>query len=195
MLRLTLSYGETHRRPDVKYGKYEIKKVSVNNAMSEETTCFTLDLYVDGKKFAAVSNTGRGGAHRTHAYPPFTQNDIQAVEREMAQDEFLIDDAQYELFDTAVTTLLMLKDAASQVKKYIKSKAAYVDGNDLYTEGYRGGRLPDDALFARIRNQYPAAIILNTMTFEASAVEILKMQRRQAMAEHVANPLSGVPRP
>lgn len=179
----------------MKYGKYEIKKVSVNDAMSEETICFSLDLYVDGKKFAAVSNDGRGGSHRTHAYPPFTRNDIDRVEQEMAQDEFLIDDAKFELFDTAVTTLLLLKDAAADVKRHSKSKAVYVDGDNLYTEGYRGGRVPDEALFARIRAQYPGATILNTMTVEASAVEFLKMQRRQLEAERVADPLPGVPRP
>ncbi|MCV9963571.1 hypothetical protein OIU34_16835 [Pararhizobium sp. BT-229] len=179
----------------MKYGKYEIKKVSVNDAMSRETICFSLDLYVDGKKFAAVSNDGRGGCHRTHVYQPFTQDDLARVEKEMSEDEFLIDDATFELFDTAVTSLLLLKDAAADVKKHSKSKAVYVDGDNLYTEGYRGGRAPDEALFARIRAQYPGATILNTMTVEASAVEFVKMQRRQLEAEMAANPLPGVPRP
>lgn len=179
----------------MKYGKYEIKSVKVNDAMSEETTCFSLDLYVDGKKFAAVSNDGRGGCHRTHPYPPFTRNDIDRVEQEMAQDEFLIDDAKFEFFDTAVTTLIVLRDAAAAIKKHSKSKAVYVDGDNLYTNAYRDRRPPDETLFASIRAQYPGATILNTMTVEASAVEYVKMQRRQLEAEMAANPLPGVPRP
>lgn len=178
----------------MKYGKYEIKNVKVNDAMSEGTICFSLDLYVDGKKFAAVSNQGRGGCHRTVAYPPFTQRDIDRVEAEMAADEFLIDDAKYELFDTAVTSLMLLKDAVNDVKKFTKSKAAYLDGGELYTSGYKGGRAPDQALFDHILAQYPGITILNTMSVEAAAVEFVKFQRRKLEAEMAANPLPGVPR-
>ncbi|MDW9478938.1 hypothetical protein GOB57_09620 [Sinorhizobium meliloti] len=59
---------------------------------------FSLDLYVDGKKFAAVSNDGRGGCHRTHPYPPFTRQDIDRVEQEMSKDEFLCGPAGLDRF-------------------------------------------------------------------------------------------------
>ncbi len=178
----------------MKYGKYEIKNVKVNDAMSEETTCFSLDLYVDGKKFAAVSNQGRGGCHRTVAYPPFTQRDIDRVEQEMAQDEFLVEDAKFELFDTAVTSLMLLKDAEKDVKKFTKSKAAYIDGDNIYTSGYRGGRAPDQALFDHVLAQNPGVTVLNTMSDEDAAVALVKLQRRQLEAEMAANPLPSVPR-
>jgi hypothetical protein len=178
----------------VKYGKYEIKNVKVNDDMSRETICFSLDLYVEGKKFALVSNEGRGGCHRTVSHPPFTDNDIARVEQEMAQDEFLMDDAKHELFDTAVTTLILLKDAAKDVQKFTKSKAAYIDGDKVYSSGYKSGKAPDEALFASIRAQYPGASILNTMSIEGAAVEYAKAQRRQYEAEMAADPLPGVPR-
>ncbi|MBY3151148.1 hypothetical protein HFO56_01840 [Rhizobium laguerreae] len=177
----------------MKYGKYEIKKVAVNDRMSEETVNFSLDLYVDGKKFAAVSNDGRGGCHRTHAYPPFTRRDVDRVEEEMAQDEFLVD-SDFERFDNAINTLLLLDDAARNIKRMIKTKAVWVDGNELYSSGYTNSRVPDEALFDRIRVQYPGVTILNTMTVEASAVESVKAARRKNEAELAADPLPGVPR-
>lgn len=194
MLSPGFSYRKRIGGNVVKYGKYEIKNVKVNDAMSEGTICFSLDLHVDGKKFAAVSNQGRGGCHRTVAYPPFTQRDIDRVEQEMSQDEFLIDDAKFELFDTAVTTLLLLKDAEKDVKKFTKSKAAYIDGDNVYTTGYRGGRAPDQALFDHVLAQHPGVTILNTMSVEAAAVEFVKFERRKLEAEMEANPLPGVPR-
>lgn len=177
----------------MKYGKYEIKKVSVNDRLSGETTNFSLDLYVDGKQFAAVSNEGRGGCHRTHPYPPFTNRDIAVVEAEMTGDEFLVD-SDFERFDAAINTLLLLDEAAKRIKRMIKMKAVWVDGNDVYSYGYTNGRLPDDALFTRIRAQYPGVSILNTMTVEASAVESVKAARRKDEAELAADPLPGVPR-
>lgn len=178
----------------MKYGKYEIKKVSVNDRMSEETTNFSLDLYVDGKKFAAVSNDGRGGCHRTHAYPPFTMRDVSRIEEEMAQDEFLVD-SDFERFDTAINTLLSLDEAAKTIKRITKKSAVWVDGNEVYSAGYPGGRLPDEALFERLRGKYPGITILNTMTVEASAVETVKAERRKYEAETAAHRLPDLPRP
>ncbi len=43
--------------------KLELKSLKVNRAMSEETTCFSATLYVNGKKVAEVSNRGTGGSN------------------------------------------------------------------------------------------------------------------------------------
>jgi hypothetical protein len=41
--------------------KIELKRVSFNERMSEETNCFVADLYINGKKVGECSNDGRGG--------------------------------------------------------------------------------------------------------------------------------------
>ena len=43
--------------------RIELKNVKHVESMSEETECFTANLYVDGKKIGAVSNRGHGGCH------------------------------------------------------------------------------------------------------------------------------------
>jgi hypothetical protein len=43
--------------------KIELRRISHNARMSEETPCFTADLYVDGTKRGTVSNRGTGGSH------------------------------------------------------------------------------------------------------------------------------------
>lgn len=42
--------------------KIELKKISFNERMSEETNCFTADLYINGIKAGYVRNDGRGGS-------------------------------------------------------------------------------------------------------------------------------------
>ena len=39
--------------------KIEVKAVKVHHDMSEETLCFSGNLYVDGKKICQISNRGR----------------------------------------------------------------------------------------------------------------------------------------
>jgi hypothetical protein len=41
--------------------KVELKKISFNERMSEETNCFVADLYINGKKVGYCKNEGRGG--------------------------------------------------------------------------------------------------------------------------------------
>ena len=42
--------------------KLGLRKVKVYDELSEETICFTAELYADGKKVATVKNDGRGGS-------------------------------------------------------------------------------------------------------------------------------------
>ena len=56
--------------------KLELKKVKVINEMSEETTCFHAVLYVDGKKAADCSNTGKGGMTDVRFYDIDVQYDV-----------------------------------------------------------------------------------------------------------------------
>jgi hypothetical protein len=55
--------------------KVEIKNLKHNSRMSEETDCFSADLWINGKKAAYVENTGKGGSHSMHFTDP-------AIERE-----------------------------------------------------------------------------------------------------------------
>jgi hypothetical protein len=41
--------------------KAELKNVKINKQLSEETTCFSATLYVEGKKTAIITNRGCGG--------------------------------------------------------------------------------------------------------------------------------------
>ena len=46
--------------------KIELKKISFNERMSDETNCFIADLYINGKKVGECNNEGRGGPTDYH---------------------------------------------------------------------------------------------------------------------------------
>ena len=48
--------------------KIELKRISFNERMSEETNCFVADLYINGKKVGYVKNDGQGGCTDYHGY-------------------------------------------------------------------------------------------------------------------------------
>lgn len=49
--------------------RIEIKKLQIAASLSEETTAYTADIYVDGIKTFAASNHGHGGCDMYHRYP------------------------------------------------------------------------------------------------------------------------------
>jgi hypothetical protein len=61
--------------------KIEIKNVKINNSFSEETICFTADIFVDGKKTGYARNDGRGGCtHYSSYHKPNNDHDLRQAE-------------------------------------------------------------------------------------------------------------------
>lgn len=48
-----------------------LKHISINNRMSEETTCFTASLYIDGVLAGMANNSGKGGCTMVHGANKF----------------------------------------------------------------------------------------------------------------------------
>lgn len=61
--------------------KVELKSIKVHKDMSEETTCFSADIFVDGRKAGYCKNNGRGGCTDYHSYPGFHSVLLKAQEQ------------------------------------------------------------------------------------------------------------------
>jgi hypothetical protein len=60
--------------------KIELKKISFNERMSEETNCFVADLYINGKKVGYCKNSGHGGCTDYHGDSPEHNQIIREAE-------------------------------------------------------------------------------------------------------------------
>lgn len=56
--------------------KFELKNVSHNATLSEETLCFSAVLYIDGKKAFEVSNRGHGGCDDVRQVGSITLDEV-----------------------------------------------------------------------------------------------------------------------
>jgi hypothetical protein len=59
--------------------KLSLKNLKFHEDMSEETPCFSADLYEDGKLIAHVKNSGRGGCNDVYPAEGLTHKDIKHV--------------------------------------------------------------------------------------------------------------------
>ena len=133
--------------------KIELKNLKINERLSEETTCFSATVYVDGKRAFEAANRGHGGCNEYHgdtsaaaAYaatlPPYT-GAVGSIPYDL---DMLIDDLiNAERFERAL-------------KRDLKRVAFVVDGSYFTT---KLAATPD--MIAAVIKRYPTATILNTM--------------------------------
>ena len=57
-----------------------LKKVKLVESLSEETACFSADVYVDGKLVAPVSNRGQGGPNEVRPAEGLTYSDVRHLD-------------------------------------------------------------------------------------------------------------------
>lgn len=62
------------------HGKLTLKKLKIHDDLSEETTCFSADLYEDGKLMAHVSNRGYGGCNDVVPAGKLTHKDVRHLD-------------------------------------------------------------------------------------------------------------------
>ena len=66
--------------------KIELKNIKYAAFASEETHCYEATLYVNGKRFAHVSNDGHGGCDRQEPIKPYTYKDLAQLEKTIAKE-------------------------------------------------------------------------------------------------------------
>ena len=66
--------------------KIELKNIKFAEFASQETACYQGTLYVDGKRFANVSNEGHGGCDSQEPIKPYTYKDIRKLEETIAKE-------------------------------------------------------------------------------------------------------------
>lgn len=146
--------------------KIELKNLKINERLSEETTCFSATVYVDGKRAFEACNRGHGGANEYHgdydaaaAYaatlPPYTSS-VGSLPYDL---DMLIDD----LIETARFERALKRDL---------KRVAFVENGEYFLTKFA---VTPDTIAAVVKH-YPTATILNTMPL-ADAVALCKGMR------------------
>ena len=134
--------------------KIELKNVKVNQAFSEETTCFIADLFVNGKKVAHAKNYGRGGC--TDYYPYEGQRELlkqaELFCKELPKKPIDFGDKVHEFdqsLESVIDDLLFEKEKAKEEKKIIKLCETHIvfgkpNGYSYRMIGFNGKQKIDD---------------------------------------------------
>ena len=113
--------------------RIEIKNIKHVESMSEETFCFSANLYVDGKKIGAVSNRGHGGCHE-YDFNNDTVRELNQWCKENLPTWSMDDDQEYETdLEMHISNLVADFLDTKHIKKLLKNSVVVMD--DTCKEG------------------------------------------------------------
>ena len=113
--------------------RIEIKNIKHVESMSEETFCFSANLYVDGKKIGAVSNRGHGGCHE-YEFNNATVRELNQWCKENLPTWSMDDDQEYETdLEMHISNLVADFLDTKHIKNLLKRSVVVMD--DTCEEG------------------------------------------------------------
>ena len=144
--------------------KIELKAIQYAAFSSEETNCYTANLYIDGRKIGSVGNDGHGGPdHFRGDHAAFAAADAWCkanLPRWQCNDRLIETDLEMrcgELVDAWI--------GARDLKTALRSKVLLRKPEDglIYEVKHRG---QVEATMAALRKRHPGATILNALPFD-----------------------------
>ena len=155
--------------------KIELKNIKYAEFSSEETNCYTATLYVNGKRFAIVSNEGRGGSDMQDPISPFTYKDLTKLQETIAKEypkwgsEFGDGEEYDATLEIVCGDLMNQWHTDNDIKKTLK-KISFVrrpSCKEIYTLGSVSQAKKDgDKIRKKILADNPNAVILNDISIE-----------------------------
>lgn len=93
--------------------RFQLKKLKVNEALSEETLCFSADLYENGKLIAHIGNRGHGGSNDIQPAKGLTYKDIAHIDNIDTECEIMEIACEMDIVQKHQGNSLVLKKGSS----------------------------------------------------------------------------------
>lgn len=161
----------------------ELRNISVNQALSEETNCYSAKLFKDGIFIADVGNHGHGGPDHQHPAPGKRPvlDEIDAYFKTLPKipTQYVVDGKPMELEQDLELWCGEQVDnhiATKQMRRLMKSNVMFAEpknvGKGVTSIGWRK-TVVDERHINHVARKHPDAVILNTLP-EAVAVYVFR---------------------
>lgn len=181
--------------------KLILKSVSYSAAMSDETSCFSATVCIDGAPAFVVSNRGQGGCDEFAPLPGQSYPDMRAAVQRVQDHAKTVPPYPYKWKDGEEIRTMMLdydadlliadaldkwrdeKEAKSLLRR-TKVKVLVIDGTELRQSISLHTSPPDkwERAKAFFRSKYPGAVILNDLKPAEALAKLLALFAAQREA-------------
>jgi len=151
----------------------ELRKVRIIKALSEETPCYTAEIWIDGALAFHASNRGHGGADDYRQVGAITEAEVNGWLRSNRPTRSF-DGMTFEPnLEDEVARLMDAAEHLALLRRHLRTKIVTIEDGDVFTYPLKGR--PAAGLIAAVRAKKPNCEIVNETGDAglARAVEIL----------------------
>ncbi len=153
--------------------KIELRRITYNDALSQETSAYTADVYIDGELAFHARNQGTGGADLFHKVGRWTEIEVnQWLVANRPPRSFGRYSYDHDL-EVEVGDLLARELERRRLKRLMRTCLVTIERGQIFQYPLR--KRPVDTIISAVRATNPDAIIVNSGSDDVvcQAVEIL----------------------
>lgn len=158
----------------------ELRKLKIIAALSEETACYTAEIWIDGVRAFTASNRGQGGVDDYAQVGPHSERDVNAwlLANRPRRAAYGLD-LPHDL-ETEVAVLMEELEQTRTMKRQLRTQLVVIDDGQVYSYPLKGRQVA--LVGTRVTQQRPSAQIVNDAgaAVLARAVRLLLDNARQA---------------
>ena len=137
----------------------ELRKLRVVAALSEETACYTAEIWIDGVRSFAASNRGHGGADDYHQLGSVTEAEVNDWLRANRTARVYHGVTLEPNLEHEVAHLMDVAEQTKAMKRKLRTSVMTIESGAVYNYPLKGK--PSAVVIAAIRKAKPDAQILN----------------------------------
>lgn len=137
----------------------ELRKLKIVAALSEETTCYSAEIWVDGQRAFLASNHGHGAADMFHAVGHLSEADVDAWLAANRAPTRIGETVLTHTLEFEVAALMTRIKETKRLRRAFRSKLVVIDDGKVWSYPLRGR--PVAAMASAVQRQKPAARVVN----------------------------------
>ena len=139
--------------------RIELKKLKVVAALSEETTCYAAEIWIDGVRAILASNRGHGAADDFRQVGAITEKSVDAWLAANRPPTRIGDTVLVHTLESEVAAMIGRIEEARRLRRSFKKQLVVIDDGKVYAYPLNG-RDPA-AVAAAVRRQRPGLQVVN----------------------------------
>jgi hypothetical protein len=137
----------------------ELRKLKIIAALSEETACYTAEVWVDGHRAFLASNHGHGAADMFHPVGQVSEVNVDAWLADNRAPTRIGDTVLKHTLEFEVAALMTRIEETKRLRRAFRTKLVVIEAGKVWSYPLKGRSVA--AVASAVQRQKPAARVVN----------------------------------
>jgi len=137
----------------------ELRKLKIVAALSQETTCYSAEVWIDGKRAFLASNHGHGAADMFHPVGHVSETDVDAWLAANRAPTCIGEAVLKHTLEFEVAALMTRIEEAKRLRRTFRTNLVVIDEGQVWSYPLKGRSV--EAVAAAIQRKKPVACVVN----------------------------------